>query len=258
MKKILKKIIFKILGKYKISINDKCFLVKYSPFWENVNNGSWEPETFKIFDYYLDDKYSYIDIGAWIGPTVLYGCQLSKKCYAFEPDPVAIDSLNKNIELNQNLKNKIEVYNICISYESGKVAIGNNNCFGNSMTSMLSDKNNILVKSITIQEFIKQKNIADCNFIKMDIEGGEFNVLPFWKDFLKENKITMHLSLHPKLFRGRIKEYVEKIYPSIENYKYIYDHEGILLINENGLLDFLLKEIKGTDVLLTDREWLQH
>jgi len=72
--------------------NGKKFYVNTSKnewFWNQVETNLWEPDTFKIFDKFIDKEHSYIDIGAWIGPTVLYGCQISKHCYAIEPDPIA-------------------------------------------------------------------------------------------------------------------------------------------------------------------------
>lgn len=68
-------------------------------YWYNVwfleIYPTWEITTFEVFDKYLDkDKY-YIDIGAWIGPTVLYAAQKTKRVIAFEPDNIAFNALKK-------------------------------------------------------------------------------------------------------------------------------------------------------------------
>lgn len=64
----------------KVEHYGKSFFVSGNPeyffFWKNK---SWERNTQKIFDKFLDSNHSYIDIGAWIGPTVLYGAQIAKK-----------------------------------------------------------------------------------------------------------------------------------------------------------------------------------
>jgi hypothetical protein len=85
----------------------------------------WERNTHRIFDKFLDPRYSYIDIGAFIGATVLYGAHIAKKVYAIEPDPVAIKELEKNILLNPRLKEKIELHKKCINVCSGPVKFGN-------------------------------------------------------------------------------------------------------------------------------------
>ena len=59
--------------------NNKSFNVKgsYSEKWFSHNTfQQWEPNTFKILDYYQNLNGTYIDIGAWIGPTVMYASQL--------------------------------------------------------------------------------------------------------------------------------------------------------------------------------------
>ncbi len=50
---------------------------------------SWEPGTFKVLDQYLSKDKDYLDIGAWVGPTAIYGSFISRKVVAVEPDPVA-------------------------------------------------------------------------------------------------------------------------------------------------------------------------
>ena len=101
---------YKQIPKIKIEKNGKTFFVNSSnnaSFWASMQVGVWEPETFKIFDIFLDKNHSYVDLGAWIGPTVLYGCQNAKFCYAIEPDPVALKQLKNNEDLNPNLISRI-------------------------------------------------------------------------------------------------------------------------------------------------------
>lgn len=238
-----------------MNIKDKCFFVIYRSFWEDVNNGNWEPSTFCIFDKFIDQEHSFIDIGAWIGPTVLYGSQIAKKCYAIEPDPVALIELNENIKLNPNLKAKINIYDFCINDVCGKVRLGNNNNFGDSMSSILinDEEKSLLVKCLTLQEFILQNKIFDCNFIKMDIEGAEYIILPQLKEFLKLNKPTMHLSLHPSLYNKNIINYATLIFENINFYKNIYDHKGISLNAKDIFMDFLVRSRKGVNIVVTDK-----
>ena len=41
-------------------------------FWSEKYS-SWETGTFKILDTYLSKDKDYLDIGAWVGPTAIYG-----------------------------------------------------------------------------------------------------------------------------------------------------------------------------------------
>ena len=53
------------------------------------------------------------------------------------------------------------------------------------------------VNAIRFDDFITKNQINDCNFIKIDIEGGEYSLLPTLLSFLADNRPTLHLSLHP-------------------------------------------------------------
>jgi FkbM family methyltransferase len=203
-------------------------------FWKDFVRGGWEPDTFSIFDKYCSKEHSYLDIGAWVGPTVLYGANLSKKCYAFEPDPTAFNFLKRNVLLNPNLNN-IEIYPTAIAPHTGIIDFGSNTNMGDSMSSILWSKNSTPVDCITLEDFIVKNNIQDCNFIKMDIEGGEFSTLPSCRDILQKIKPTLYLSLHTPWFSNK-KLFLETIVNSISFYKKIYTIDGKQL-NYNDVLN---------------------
>jgi hypothetical protein len=45
-------------------------------WWDSVEIRAWEIETFFVYKTFLTPKSSFIDFGAWIGPTLLYGATL--------------------------------------------------------------------------------------------------------------------------------------------------------------------------------------
>ena len=98
---------------------------------------SWEPGTFKVLDSYLSKDKDYLDIGAWVGPTAIYGSFLSKKVVAVEPDPIAHKILQKNISLN-SISN-IDVINKAAS-KLESAFLESSNFFGDSMTRV-SERN---------------------------------------------------------------------------------------------------------------------
>ena len=59
----------------KILINNIEFNVNgtvYMPFWNDLNSGEWEKETFEIIDYFVSNNSKTLDIGCWTGPVSLY------------------------------------------------------------------------------------------------------------------------------------------------------------------------------------------
>jgi FkbM family methyltransferase len=168
-------------------------------FWESVSSGDWEAETFPIFDRFIDRQHSYIDMGSWIGPTLLYGCQLAGRAYGIEPDPIAYAELARNVACNGATSGNVKIFNVCIAPRSGKVAFGSRSQGGDSTSSLLFSQGETqwTVDGVTFEEFVRANTIDDCGFIKMDIEGGEYSVLPSMAAWIKKHRPTIYLSLHP-------------------------------------------------------------
>jgi FkbM family methyltransferase len=223
-------------------------------FWILVKLGLWESETYYIMNKFLNKQHSYLDIGAWIGPTVLYGCQIAKHCYAIEPDHIAFQELTQNVELNKNIQSNITLANFAISDLSGTVRLyQSSGGWGQSTSSILSNeiKSSIDVESKTFQQFIDDYSISDCNFIKMDIEGAEFIVLSTMFNYLKRYRPTLLVEIHPMFVKDPIQKF-ETLLPVLNIYNHMYD-EKFKEINIE-YVSFLLKNKpnRTLQILLTD------
>ena len=191
---------------------------RHDEFWRAFERGVWEPETRATFQRFLDAEHSYIDVGAWIGPTLLIGCQFAKRAYGLEPDPIAHAELVDNLVQNRPLTRNVEVFPWCLAPASGPVAFGSRAGGGDSMSSLLfpAGKTSWIVEGVTIEEFLARAKIHDCNFIKMDIEGGEYSVVPAMLPYLRGQRPTLLLSLHP-CFLGNLdaRGYVDRLARSV-------------------------------------------
>jgi FkbM family methyltransferase len=236
----------------KIKLHGKPIMIfgkiQYLLFWSNC----YESNTYKIFEKFIDRNHSYIDMGAFIGSTTLFCAHLAKKVYAIEPDPIAFAELEKNVSLNSGLKEKIELHQKCINDKSGKVRFGSIAKGGDSTSSLqfADSETSWIVDGITFNEFIGKNKISDCNFIKMDIEGGEATVLPLMKDYLEKNKPVLYLSLHPLFFIKPV-EYMKRIIEVLKIYNNVYTDNG----NKIELQDLLSKnKLKGRyAIVATDK-----
>ena len=162
----------------------------------------------KIFSKLLNSETVYCDIGAWIGPTVIYAAKTCKEVICFEPDPVAYKYLLCNIALNE-FKN-VTSFSFALSSQVGiqKMSARSDN-LGESMTTLvevatLYPKVNVL--TLTWEMFKDYDIFEKINFIKMDIEGGEFALLPTMEKYLSLNKPTLYLSLHPTLLSKNVRK----------------------------------------------------
>ena len=274
-----KKLIKRILGKRgtglarsvknyhpkKISINKngKCFTVDSTKlrsykFWKRYMGKGWEPKTFKVFDEFLDKNHSYIDIGSYIGPTVLYGSQLAKHCFAIEPDPIAFQELKNNIELNDHLKPHITLSKYCISdsIRTAKFFVPNEKLeYGGGGSSSLLDWKNKKkfweVQTTTLQQFIQSFSITDCNFIKIDIEGAEFDLIPSISDYLKNQKPTLFIEIHLWTLKDPMKK-LDRMFQTLDGYDHIYDAEKISKEVDIDYFTNIARSRNVIRVLLTD------
>lgn len=218
------------LSERELEVRGLKFRVKtprrYQSFWQQVQEGKWEAETFAIFEKYIQEDAVYFDIGSWIGPTVLYGAQLAQKCFAFEPDPAAFQALQDNLALNPEIASKVELSNLCISDRCGFLPFGNpvDQEGGNSCSRIAQKEETPLweVEATTLENFFKKHAVKKCNFIKMDIEGAEEWVIPHIAPLLETFKPTLYLSVHPPHFSEPKKglkalAQVLEIYPNLLN-----------------------------------------
>ncbi|MCE7991001.1 MAG: FkbM family methyltransferase [Roseivirga sp.] len=194
-----------------VQIYDQTIRIdKRADYWQAVADGSWEPNTFKILNRFIKND-SFLDIGAWIGSVSLYAAFTAKNVYSFEPDPIAVRELKENLSLNPVLKKKIDLVEKAVTADGENLNIYCRNNFGDSASSMLSrswDKGaQVEVEALLLEDFIKEKDIQDIGLIKVDIEGGEFSVIPAIQNVLKTYQPTLYLSFHfPYLFESILKE----------------------------------------------------
>lgn len=172
----------------------------HSPFWQKAIAGTWEPNTYKILSHYLHKDSQYCDIGAWIGPTVLHAANIAKKVVCFEPDPTAYRYLRWNIDLNQ-FKN-VTSYSFALAESTAITRMASHRGKpGDSMTSLLFDNEGSGVDVLTVrwQQFLEMSPVKHFDFLKIDIEGGEYQLMPSLAEYLSTHKPVLYLSTHAPL-----------------------------------------------------------
>lgn len=203
-------------------------------FWELVNAGKWEPETYQIFNRFLNAQTVFLDIGAWIGSTAFYGAQIAAQTLAFEPDPVSFAKLKANFDANRNTAwySKLQIYSKAISPTIGKISLGSKNRGGDSMSSTLfQDENHSWkVDSIDLFTLLEKEKIYDKPFfIKMDIEGGEYSLIPSLKVFFESQNTSILLALHPEFLIESIGKSTKGIFKHLRvRYTFYKKHAKVL------------------------------
>ncbi|MCG8306331.1 MAG: FkbM family methyltransferase [Cytophagales bacterium] len=129
-----------------------------------------------------------VDVGANVGIMSLHFAKRvpNGKVYAFEPTHYAFQKLKRNIELNPSIAKIVQTVQVFISckekrgsslqaFSSWKIdkSVGSDQHLVHGGEVMPSDG----VPAITLDDFVKQNNIDRLDFIKIDTDGHEFDVL---------------------------------------------------------------------------------
>lgn len=164
-------------------------------FWESqFATGKWEPELLELMDRLLDDGGLYLDIGAWIGPTVLWASRHADRMVAVEPDPVAYETLAANIALN-GLFGRTRLVPQAIADHAGAMTLHRRDMWGSSMSSLIGGDGSgqIEIEACRLTDLELDEPPA---LIKIDIEGGEALVIPDSVGLLGVWGCPVLLSLH--------------------------------------------------------------
>lgn len=191
-------------------VSFEVFSEQNGSFWDQVKSGGWEAETLRFFRENITAETLVLDIGAWIGPTALYAAQIGESCIAFEPDPIAFAELRANRHANEKAEwiSRLTIMNEAITVDGKPLSLGSRGGGGDSMTSALfaDEETNWIVPSRRVPDILEQfARPGQPVFLKIDIEGGEYSLLPAIGDILAREGVRVHLSLHPRFLRKSLR-----------------------------------------------------
>jgi FkbM family methyltransferase len=164
----------------------------------------YEKENFCFINEQVKGGMSVLDVGAHIGlMAVVFGKKVGDKgnVYAFEPTPTTIKILQETIKLNKI--NNISAVPVALAdkkskltfYISENAADNSNSLVNNHRTDRKEET--IEVEVNTIDDFAAERNIPKIDFIKVDVEGAELQLLKGAVNTIKKDKPKMILSVHP-------------------------------------------------------------
>ena len=150
-----------------------------------------------------------IDIGAWIGPTTLYVAHFARCVHAIEPDPAAGAELATNIAANPRLAGRVQTHACCIAPAAGPIGLyaggmsfSEESRFGDSMSGLVpaegtADQPRQVVEGIRLEDLLARPDVARPSLIKMDVEGGEYQLIPGrWRRLTEHGMPTLYVSFH--------------------------------------------------------------
>ena len=159
----------------------------------------------KIFKN-ADQPLTILDIGANIGSVSLVIANMfnNSRIYAIEPTNYAFNKLLNNIKLNQQLANRVHPRQLFITNNKKPLSVWSSWNFDkkdkkhNKHFGTLKEvKSNSYIK---LDEFLENENLIKVDFIKLDVDGYEIDVLKSGEKFLKKYKPIIFIEIAPYLY----------------------------------------------------------
>ena len=120
-----------------------------------------------------------IDVGANIGVFSLYSSKRAKngKVYAYEPFKTHYKRFLDNIKIN-NIKN-ISAFNLAVGGKKQKreLFINESSSGMHSLVFGENSKKKEIINCITLKDIFKENKIKKCDFLKIDCEGAEYEII---------------------------------------------------------------------------------
>ena len=210
------------------------------PDWLRIRERAWREKRkgekeIKIIPNLLVNCNRAIDIGANVGVWSYWLSKYAKQVESFEPNPKIFNVL-KNIKIKN-----VNSYNIALSNKSGSVDLlvpKGSKGFSNQGASLSSIKVQGEHKRISIEaKCLDEYNFLDVDFIKIDVEGHEHEVIEGAQETIKKFKPTMVIEMEEKHNQIPIEDQIS----SVEKLGYkccVLINEKIIQIEEIDLNKF--------------------
>ena len=205
----------------------------------------------------INKKINIFDVGSYLGS---FSREIKNKIkkktnfYLFDPNPyIKLNDFNYNcVGISDKITKKNYYYNSFFpSSGSGFDKITKNDFFWNLSRKLVTFNlfkkfKKFQVKTITLDNFCKNKNIKEIELLKIDTEGHEFHVLKSGKKILNKTKIIqLEILDTKKLFK--------KKFIRINNFLSKYNFK--LLKIKNIWSVSVLSNIKAIDVLYVNNKF---
>jgi FkbM family methyltransferase len=186
-------------------------------FWDNGDI------THRV-NYNLNQDSIVFDLGGYIGEwSDIIQKKYNSKIYIFEPVFKHFSELEKKFEYKENIK----IYNFGLSNKTYDTEIIHD---GASSSLYLQDGEKEKIKLINFEEFIKSENIKNIDLIKINIEGGEYELLDSILESNLQTQINNFQIQFHKMFddcetrRNDIREKLSKTHRLTYDYTFVWEN----------------------------------
>jgi FkbM family methyltransferase len=179
--------------------------------------GGFEPRTLRRYKELIADGFVVLDIGANVGAHTLPLAQLvgpSGRVIAFEPTEYAFDKLLKNVSLNPGLSGRISANQTLLGRSTNDELPGaiysswpleNASDLHSDHQGRLKSTSGADVQ--TVDRYVERCGLDRLDFIKLDVDGHEYEVLQGARATLERFRPGIVLELAPYVYSEKPAEF---------------------------------------------------
>jgi FkbM family methyltransferase len=225
-------------------------------FFASLESGAWERATLLALRALLEraggaaGDFSYIDFGAWIGPTVLFAANFAPRVLALEPHPRPAGILAANLALpaNAQLAARTRLFRECIAREAGAQTLVGDGSDSSRNRLVASGApaagQSFEVSCRTLPQFAREEGARNLRLVKMDVEGAELLIFPSLAPWLRaldaasleaefsgsdgavSGKPSFVLSVHAPFWDASTEQQLVALWEAIALFKFVYEVGG--------------------------------
>jgi len=210
----MKELIYKILNLVTLGRGLKKtfngYPLRIPTRYMNYFPADYEAENFAFLKQEVKPGNTVLDIGAHIGFFANITAQMvghTGKVYAFEPTPSTHEMLQQMCVMNKHTAIVTPV-NKAVGKEDGTITFYVSNDKIDNTNSMLgyrdaANHRPIDIALTSVDNFVRQNNLSQVDFIKIDVEGAEYDTIRGAAETLQRFKPACILAIHPKLIANK-------------------------------------------------------
>jgi len=188
------------LGEFTIHV-DTTYGIERKMF-----TGVYENDAIKIIEKLVNEGDVCFDIGANVGPIAFALAQKvtpKGKVYAFEPGPPTFERLVQNIAVNPVYSSAIIAENLGVSEQNGELLWSEGTGYDGRGNGSLRVGGNISAKVVSLDDYCMSSGIDEIDFIKIDVEGMELEVIKGAKTILEKYRPILYFETLPNIEETR-------------------------------------------------------
>jgi FkbM family methyltransferase len=183
--------------------------------------GQYEPPLMRFLQSHHTEGWTCLDVGANVGAVALALAKFvgpTGKVYAFEPGPPNQQRLRNNFALNPQLLARTELLACGVADRPGELWWAEEP--GNPGNALLSGKGTHKIPVITLDAFLGDRQLHPVDFLKIDVEGMELQVM--------RGATKLLSTFHPAMYFETLPRYVKSSHGAT------FDDIEKLLVREFG------------------------